>query len=128
MFGEDGFFEVVDERDVGIISWFVADAVEGGGVEAVAVGIRCGDGEGGFEEDDGKGRRWGLRGDDFAASGAASGTIVKEEGDIGAELCGDGVEVLVGERGVVLVVESEKGGGGVAGAAAESGSVGDVFC
>lgn len=85
VFGEDGFFEVVEEFEVVEFLAVVGDAGEGFRIEAVAVGIEGWNGEVGFEEDEGDGRRVFAGLDDFAASGAACGAGVEKKGDVGAE-------------------------------------------
>lgn len=65
--------------------------------------------------------------DNFAAAGAQRRAGVNEEGDVGAELCGQrkGLFVVVGE--VPELGEGEKRGGGVGGSAAESAAGGELF-
>ncbi len=81
--GEDGFFQIVDEAKGGVVLAIVADAGEGLRIEAVSVGVRGGDGKLWLEEGDWQ--RRGARGgrDDLAAAGAARGTGVKEERNVG---------------------------------------------
>ena len=85
------------------------------------------DGEGGLDEEEIEGLREGVCFEEFAAAAGDGGFSAQEEGDIGAELRGEGGESLVVERGGCLGVECFEDGGGIATAAAEAGAVGDVF-
>lgn len=105
MLGEDGFFEVVYQGDAAIFLRAVGNAGEWFCIEAVTVGVGCGDGEGGFEQDDGMAGWSGGGGDNLAAPGAAGGSGIEKKGYVGAERCGHCVQIGRGKGGFKLTIE-----------------------
>jgi len=133
--GEGGGFEIVEEKGVELIGGGSGEGGPRGGGEILVLvpGIEglvniFGGKAAVREDEDGEERMGGEEGrHDFAAAGAEAGLGGDEEGDIAADVRGDGLELRVGEVELPQFIKGDEDVPGVGAAAAYAAAGGEDF-